>query len=162
MPRVLVQTLNVPDSAIDVNGHVNNLAYLQWMQDSAIAHSSAQGWPLERYQQGRAGWVVRSHYIEYLRPAFARERLLLLTWVTGLSKRSSPRKFLFWRPEDQQAVARAETLWVFVDSATRRPCAIPPELASAFEVVSSEEEALATLPPAERPTARQSNERGPL
>lgn len=153
MPRVLVQSLSVPDSATDVNGHVNNLAYLQWMQDSAIAHSSAQGWPLARYQQVRAGWVVRSHYIEYLRPAFAGERLLLLTWVAGLRKRSSPRKFLFWRPEDQQVVARAETLWVFVDSATGRPCSIPPELASAFEVAPSEEDALATLPPAERPSA---------
>jgi len=25
----------------DVNGHVNNLAYLRWMQDSATAHSAA-------------------------------------------------------------------------------------------------------------------------
>lgn len=153
MPRVLVQSLTVPESAIDVNGHVNNLAYLQWMQDSAIEHSTALGWPVERYRQVGAGWVVRSHYIEYLRPAFAGERLLLLTWVAGLRTRSSPRKFLFWRPEDQHVVARAETLWVFVDSATGRPRTIPPELATAFDVVPSEEDALSALPPAERPVA---------
>ena len=153
MPRILVQPLDVPGSAIDVNGHVNNLAYLQWMQDSAIAHSTAQGWPVERYLQARAGWVVRSHYIEYLRPAFAGERLILLTWVAGMRKRSSARKFLFWRPEDQQVIARAETLWVFVDSATGRPGSIPPELATAFEVVPSEEDVLAALSPAERLTS---------
>jgi acyl-CoA thioester hydrolase len=146
MPRILEQALVVPDSVIDVNGHVNNLAYLQWMQDAAIAHSTAQGWPIDRYRAARMGWVVRSHYIEYLLPAFAGERLLLLTWVAGFRRHSSPRKFLFWRQRDRQIVARAETLWVFVDTATGRPIAIPPELASAFEVVLDGEDVLAALP----------------
>ena len=148
-----MQSLDVPESALDVNGHVNNLAYLRWMQESAIAHSTAQGWPLERYREARAGWVVRSHYIEYLRPAFVGERLALLTWVAGLRKHSSPRKFLFWRPGDQQLIARAETLWVFVDSETGRPCTIPADLATAFEVVPGDENVLLALPPADRPAA---------
>jgi len=158
MPRILVQSLDVPDSTIDVNGHVNNLAYLQWMQESAIAHSTAQGWPLERYLDAGAGWVVRSHYIEYLRPAFAGQRLSLLTWVAGFRKHSSPRKFLFWRPGDQQVIARAETLWVFVDAATGRPCTIPPELATAFEIVPPEEDVLIALPPADRSSAGPLNQ----
>jgi acyl-CoA thioester hydrolase len=159
MPPVLVQNLAVPESAIDVNGHVNNLAYLRWMQDSAIAHSAAQGWPIERYLEARAVWVVRSHYIEYLRPAFAKERLLLLTWVTGFRKHSSPRRFLFWRPQDRQVVARAETLWVFVDSTTGRPRSIPPELSTAFDIVASEEDPLAALPAADRPLAPEDRTR---
>ena len=32
--------LVVPDTAIDANGHVNNVQYVQWMQDAAIAHSA--------------------------------------------------------------------------------------------------------------------------
>jgi hypothetical protein len=55
MPRVLVQRLSVPNSATDVNGHVNNLASLQWMQDSAIEHSGARGWPLEHVRPRQAG-----------------------------------------------------------------------------------------------------------
>jgi acyl-CoA thioester hydrolase len=153
MPRILVQTLDVPDSAIDVNGHVNNLAYLRWMQESAIAHSTAQGWPVERYLETGAGWVVRSHFIEYLRPAFAGQRLSLLTWVAGFRKHSSPRRFLFWRPGDRQPIAQAETLWVLVNARTGRPCTIPRELATAFEVVPPEEDVLQALPPADRPAA---------
>ncbi len=28
----------VPESAIDVNGHVNNVVFVQWMQDVAVRH----------------------------------------------------------------------------------------------------------------------------
>jgi len=73
--RVFSKRFAVPAQAIDVQGHVNNLAYVGWMQDVAIEHSAAVGWPMRRYLELGAGWVVRSHFIEYLRPAFADERL---------------------------------------------------------------------------------------
>lgn len=145
MPRILVQRFTVPEEAMDVNGHVNNLAYLRWMQDAAIAHSTAQGWPIERYLASGTAWVVRSHYIEYLAPAFAGESLSLLTWVAGFRRHRSPRKFLFWRERDGRELVRAETLWVFVDTGTGRPVPIPPELLSAFEVVPPDEDVLALV-----------------
>jgi len=143
MPRVLVQTFSVPPDAIDVNGHVNNLAYLRWMQEVAIQHSTEQGWPVERYQAAGTGWVVRSHFIEYLLPAFEGETLSLLTWVTGFRQYSSPRRYLFWRPRDRQVVARAETMWVFVNARSGRPQRVPPDLRQAFEVVPEDEDVLA-------------------
>ena len=33
----------VPESAVDQNGHVNNVVYVQWMQDVAVLHSDAVG-----------------------------------------------------------------------------------------------------------------------
>jgi acyl-CoA thioester hydrolase len=68
VPRVLIQKLLVPPEAIDANRHVNNLAYLGLMQDVALQHSAARGWPVARYLETRTGWVVRSHFIEYFAP----------------------------------------------------------------------------------------------
>lgn len=147
MPRVLLVNLVVPRDAIDVNGHVNNLAYLRWMQDVAIQHSSEQGWPLERYQANGTGWVVRSHFIEYLAPVFAEESLTILTWVSGFKRHTSPRRYLFWRPGDRQVVARAETLWIFVNARTGKPERVSPEVQQAFEVVPEEENVLALVDP---------------
>jgi acyl-CoA thioester hydrolase len=147
MPRVLLHNFVVPGEAIDVNGHVNNLAYLRWMQDVAIQHSSEQGWSLERYQAAGTGWVVRSHFIEYLSPAFQGESLTLLTWVTGFKRHSSPRRYLFWRGHDRQVIAQAETLWIFVSARTGRPERIPRELEQAFEVVPQNEDVLALIDP---------------
>ena len=145
MPRIFVRDFTVPEAAIDVNHHVNHLEYLRWMQDIAIEHSAARGWPLDRYRATRTAWVVRSHSIEYLRPAFAGDALSLLTWVADLRPRSSLRKYLAWRGSDRQILARAETLWVLVDAGTGRARAIPEELRSSFEVVSEPGEVLRLL-----------------
>jgi acyl-CoA thioester hydrolase len=142
VPRIYVQTLAVPAASIDANRHVNNLEYLRWMQDVATAHSVAQGWPLERYVGVGAGWFVRSHSIEYLRPAAEGDVLSILTWVADFSSSSSRRQYLFWRTTDRQIVAKAATLWVFVNFATGRPTRIPPELRSAFPVVPEHEDVI--------------------
>jgi acyl-CoA thioester hydrolase len=153
MPRIHVREFTVPESAIDVNRHVNNLEYLRWMQDAAIEHSAARGWDLARYLAARVVWVVRSHTIEYLRPAFAGDTLQLATWVVDLRPRSSLRKYLCFRAADGHVVARAETLWVLVDAQTGRACALPAELRDSFEVVPDDEEVLRWLRGGRAPVA---------
>ena len=37
------KTITVPHNAIDENGHVNNVVYVQWMQDIAVEHYSSIG-----------------------------------------------------------------------------------------------------------------------
>jgi acyl-CoA thioester hydrolase len=144
MPRIHVRSLTVPAEAIDVLGHVNNLEYVRWMQEVATEHSAAQGWPLERYVALGAGWFVRRHTVEYLRPAFAGETLEVHTWVASFERCSSPRRYLFFRPADGQVVVRAETLWVFVRYESGAPVRIPADLRGAFDVVP-EAEALRAL-----------------
>jgi len=139
MPRILIHHLDVPEDVIDANRHVNNLAYVRWMQDVAIMHSAARGWPMERYVATQTAWVVRSHYVEYLRPAFAGERLTLLTWVSDIRSRSSTRRYLFWRAADRVEIARAETVWVFVDARTGRAREISPEMRQTFEIVTDKD-----------------------
>lgn len=144
MPRIYVHTFDVPAASIDALKHVNNLEYLRWMQDVASAHSAAQGWPMERYIELGAGWFVRSHAIEYLRPANEGDALTILTWVAGFGPASSPRRYLFWRASDRQVIATAQTLWAFVDFATGRPTRIPAAVSDAFEIVPDDEDVLAS------------------
>lgn len=154
MPRIFIHRFSVPGDAIDELGHVNNLKYLGWMQDVAIAHSATQGWPLERYVEIGQGWVVQSHFIKYARPAFLGEALTLFTWVAGFSPRSSPRKYLFWRAADRQVVAEAETMWVFVDLKSGHPKHLPEDVRNAFDVVEDPEE-VRRLAQAEAPSAAE-------
>lgn len=138
--RVFSKRFAIPVEAIDGQGHVNNLAYVAWMQDVAIEHSTAVGWPMERYRALGVGWVVRSHFVEYLRPAFVGERLAVHTWLPEFSHRATPRRYLFVREDDVQLVAQAETRWVFIDLATGRRRALPDELIASFEVMTDEAE----------------------
>jgi acyl-CoA thioester hydrolase len=139
MPAIFKHALTVLPEAIDGQGHVNNLEYVRWMQDAAVAHSAAQGWPPERYLEIGAGWVVRSHWIEYLQPAFAGDDVTVLTWVADFRKVRSLRKYKIVRARDDAILARAETEWAFVGLADRAPRRVPRELVEAFEIVSAED-----------------------
>jgi len=133
MDAVYQIEFKVPDTAVDGNRHVNNVAYVQWMQEAAMGHAEAAGCT-RMTRAGGATWVVRTHRIEYLRPAFAGEMLRVETWVADLSRVRSLRRYKFIRAADGIVLAQGETDWVFVDALTGRPRAIPPEIGQVFQL----------------------------
>jgi acyl-CoA thioester hydrolase len=134
--------IQVSAADLDVNRHVNNVTYVQWMQDAAVRHSNSTGCTRMTSAEG-AIWVARSHHIEYLRPAFAGDVVTASTWVCNFRKVRSLRQYQFFNARDQIVLARGETDWVFVDAKTGRPKAIPDEIRNAFQIVAAEE-----MPPA--------------
>lgn len=134
MPAIFEYVHVVRPEEIDGLGHANNVAYLSWMQQAAIAHSAAQGWPMERYLQLGLGWVVRTHHIDYLRPALAGQTVRVLTWVAEFRKITSVRRYRVLGP-DGNVLATGETLWAFVHLGTLTPRRVPPDLVASFQVV---------------------------
>jgi acyl-CoA thioester hydrolase len=128
--RVYVRSLIIPSDAIDENGHVNNVAYVQWMQDIAVEHYAAIG-GIEAQGDG-ATWFIREHRIEYFLPAFAGEEIEIRTWVENIRRVRSLRKYEFVRKSDGKVLAKGETDWVFVDAKTGAPRLIPEEVSKVF------------------------------
>lgn len=149
MPQIYQYTLTVPDHAVDINDHVNNIEYLRWMQDAAVLHSDAQGCTRATIDAG-ATWVVRTHHIKYLRPAFAGEEIAVLTWVADFRRVHSLRKYRIVRIRDNVTLVEGETDWVFVDARTGRLRPIPQNVIDSFELLPKEKEseAVSRLNPA--------------
>lgn len=122
----------------DALGRAASVAYVDWMVAAAMAHSAAEGWPAEAYCRLGSGWVVRSHAIEYLKPALPGERIVVRTWVATMEKVTSTRRYEIVREADGVLLAAAETKWAHIDFATGRPTRIPAEVARAFPVVEFE------------------------
>ena len=112
---------------IDINGHVNNVQYVQWMQDVAIAHSQAVG-GRQALHELEATWFAREHHIKYLLQVKKGEELLIRTWVDSLKRTSSVRRYDFYRRSDNSPAAEASTVWVYIDLKTGRPGPIPETL----------------------------------
>lgn len=129
----------VPEEALDRNGHVNNLVYLRWILDAAMSHVDAQG-SAQAAKAAGATWIVRSHRIEYLRPAFAGEHISVWTWVTNFRRVQSLRKYKIFRLEDQALLAEGETDWVFVDAQSGKMRSIPKEVQATFTLLPEEQE----------------------
>ncbi len=117
---------------VDQNGHINNVAYLRWVQDAAFSHSRAAGYDLERYRELGGVFVVRKHELHYLQPTFAGDLLDVWTWVERWRAASCIRKTKIVRRHDRVTVAQATTLWALVDSQQGRPMRVPEPLTLAF------------------------------
>lgn len=126
-------TFTVPKSAIDEYGHVNNVIYVQWMQDAATRHPQAIP---EFIQPENTGWFAREHRIEYLLPAFEGDELEVRTWIADMKRVRAQRKYDFTRKSDSKVVAKGETHWVYVDLTTGRPIPIPDEMVILFPITT--------------------------
>ena len=134
MPQRLHEyEIEVDPSAIDGNGHVNNVEFVRWMQDAAVRHADASGCTAAT-RDAWATWVARSHHVEFLKPAFAGDRVRVRTWVADFRRAFSMRRYRFLRAADGALLSKGETDWVFVDVKSGRPKSVPENIKVMFDV----------------------------
>ena len=133
MPEVHTRRITVGVDSIDAHRHVNNQEYLRWMQELAIEHSTALGWPLERYLKSGASWYVKTHFIDYLRPARLDDELVACARICGGGRA----RLLFAQRilRAEQDICRAEVSVACVNPATGKPCALPPRMRAVLNAI---------------------------
>lgn len=124
--------------------HLNNVEILRLVDRGAESHLDRLGHTRAAMAARGVMWFVVRHEIDYLAEAFGGDRLLLATWIRSHGRTTSVRATRILRPADGKVVAAAESRWVHVDLATRRPLRIPHDLLAA----------LPTEPEAAAPAAR--------
>jgi acyl-CoA thioester hydrolase len=132
MSEAFSRELVVDATDIDMLGHASNLSVARWIQDIALAHSSAVGLDLEAYRRLGVMFVVVRHEIDYLRPAFLGDVLTARTWVPVVQTAKCFRHTEFVRKGDQTLLARGITSWALVELATGRPRRFLPAVRAAF------------------------------
>lgn len=138
MTALYQYSYTVTTDDIDGMGHANNVSYIRWMQDAAVAHSKECGWFSARYQEIDSAWVARTHFIEYLQPAYKGDEIVVETWISNLKKITSLRKYKIIRPADETVLATAETNWAFISLSKQIPKRIPSEVADSFPLLSED------------------------
>lgn len=113
---------------IDSLLHVNNLSYLKWVLKAAEEH-----WNNISTKEMKINylWVVLRHEIDYLRPAFINENLLVKTWIEDNNGAKSERVVEIYNQNDT-LIVKAKTTWCLIDRKTKRPKRIPKEIIKAF------------------------------
>ena len=116
-------TLIVSESDIDTLNHVNNITYLQWVQNAAQKH-----WAIlsnseidENYV-----WVVIRHEIDYFLPAILNDKITVSTYI-GDSYGVKSELFVKIKKGDK-ILAKAKTIWCLLDKNTMKPVKVPSEI----------------------------------
>ena len=133
-PRPLLFTIEVDTSSLSESvPHVNNVAYLSWID--RIAEQAGEVFGHDRMQLAREGrvWFAARHEVDYLAEVFEGHELVAATWIHDHRRTSCRRDTVIHRVEDDRPVARARSTWTWIDLETRRPCRMPAELVQALD-----------------------------
>lgn len=122
-------TVRVRPEDIDELGHVNNVHYLRWVQEAAVAHWRALAPPED---QERLLWVVLRHEIDYRHAARLEDGIVARTWVGKSTRITFERLTEIRRAAGGQVLAKARTLWCPIDAKTRRPVQVSPRVRKIF------------------------------
>lgn len=124
-------TLAITPSAADIDelGHVNNAAWVRWMQDVATAHWNA----VARAEDIAAYvWVVVRHEIDYLGNVGPGEAVKARTWISDPPKGARFDRNIEFANAAGKPVVRAKTTWALIDKASGRLARVRDELAAPF------------------------------
>lgn len=139
--QIFELALTVEAKHIDALGHVNNVVYVQWMQDVATAHIEQLGLGLSEYLALKHAMVAVEHQMQYRKAAFEGDQLILRTWLSDLNALYSFREYAFYRPADESLLFTAKTKWACVEIATGRPKRMSPTFTQAYQPLRDVEQA---------------------
>jgi acyl-CoA thioester hydrolase len=121
-------TQKVKSNEIDDLNHVNNVVYLQWINDVSILHWNAMA---TKEIKQKYIWVAIRHEIDYLQPAFLNETINIKTWIETLKGVKSIRHVEIYR--DKTLLAKSKTTWCLLDAKTNKITRVTKEMEELFE-----------------------------
>jgi acyl-CoA thioester hydrolase len=121
--------ITVMPADIDDNDHVNNVVYLRWIFDVALAHWNASA--SDEMKQMYA-WVATRHEIDYRREAVLGDAIVARTWIGAVDSRRFERNTEIVRTSDEHVLARGRSLWTLIGRDTGRITRIPPDMVTLF------------------------------
>jgi len=124
-------SMEVRPEDIDLMGHVNNIVYLRWVQEAAVAHWNTLA-PSE--ERETIVWVVRRHEIDYKRPAFSGDPLKAETWIGNATRFAFDRHTAIINLSSSRILALARTVWCPIDRKTGRPTDVSPAVRDLFSI----------------------------
>jgi acyl-CoA thioester hydrolase len=109
--------------------HVNNVRYVQWVQDLAKAHWEAA---TTLIQQKDNIWVLLSHHIDYKSSAKMSDEIHLKTYFRSSEGVTSTRIVEMFHKDSGKLIVKSETTWCLLDGNSKKPKRISPEIAAVF------------------------------
>ncbi|CAM1353930.1 acyl-CoA thioesterase [Tenacibaculum insulae] len=113
----------VTANEIDEYKHVNNVVYVQWMQEVSADH-----WELliKEIPKPDYVWFVIRHEIDYKKQGALGDEIIIKTWVGETSGIKSVRHFEVRRGED--ILVKSQTTFCLLDAKTQKPKRVTKEI----------------------------------
>lgn len=118
---------------IDIVGHVNNIIYIQWMENGRMKLLEEMGIPITDLTK-KEGIVpiLTDTSIKYKKPFFIHNSVKIETWISTLNNASAIMEFRFFNEKDELCATGFQK-GLFIDQKTMRPARLTEKHREAFE-----------------------------
>lgn len=123
------KTLVVAANDLDELNHVNNVRYVQWIQDISKEHW--QTYASEEIQ-AKVVWVVMNHHISYKSAAKLGDHIRISTHIAESHGATSVRVVEMHYVKTNQLLLRSKTDWCLLNAVTLKPIRISGEIKKLF------------------------------
>lgn len=127
--EVYTHQITVTEKDLDDLDHVNNVVYLQWVQDIAKDH-----WEVRASKELKKNfiWFVIRHEIDYKKQAFLGDEILVETYVGETTFVTSERFVNIKNAQTGELLVAVKSNWCLLDANSKRPTRITDELRTVF------------------------------
>lgn len=127
--EVFTHKRTVTEDDLDELQHVNNVRYVQWIQDIAKDHWDVRA---TKELKEKFFWVVVRHEIDYKKQAFLGDELLIETYVGDTTFVTSDRYVNIKNAKTGEVLVAGKSTWCLLDTQSKRPTKINDELRTVF------------------------------
>ncbi|MAK62672.1 MAG: acyl-ACP thioesterase [Ponticaulis sp.] len=119
------------ETDFDILGHVNNVSYVRWVEETAVAHWEHVA---DEDLKARNVFVLLRHEIDYRDQILPGETAIARTWL-GRAKGPRFERFVDIRkPRATKFSSFSRLDWCMLDIETRRPMRVDQRILEAFQV----------------------------
>ena len=120
-------------SECGIDNKIKLPAIINYFQDCTTENSETIGVGHDYLVDRKRAWILNSWQVEILRRPQVRESIEVSTWATGFKGVFGPRDFCMKTAEGEE-LARAHSLWVYIDTESGRPIKPTDEEIAVYEV----------------------------
>ena len=118
---------------IDFVGHVNNIVYIQWMENARIKLLQAMGLSItEIAEKEKMLPIITSTFVKYTKPFFLYNTVVVEIWVSELFNASAIFQIRFLN-ENGELCSSAEQKVLFINTDTQKPSRLIGKYREQFE-----------------------------
>ncbi|MFK5921617.1 MAG: acyl-CoA thioesterase [Verrucomicrobiota bacterium] len=127
--------LQVRPDDIDMNGHVHNSKYLDYVLAARFDQMQrCYGMSMDEFLKRGLSWYVRAAYIQHKRPLFLGDSVRIRTGVTEVRSRGVKVEYEIINQSDDKLSAKGYFDYVMVNSKTGKAQVIEPDIVEMYSV----------------------------
>ena len=125
----------VRPSEIDINRHVHQSVYLDYVLFARYDQMRrCYKMPMEEFFKRGYSWATKSTYLEFKKPIFLGETVIVRTWLEEIRKKSVKIGFQIIKKQSEEIAAEGKSVYVLINLQSGKPELIPEDIRKKYSI----------------------------